>query len=184
VDLMTGDTTRIGRTGLNTTTNSIAFDEMGNLFGVVGSGSLTSDFISISTIDGSANMIGSTGIQGLTGISFGETGVSDVQTNTTELIPSDFNLKQNYPNPFNPSTKIEFAIPVQSDVQLTIYNLLGQKISTLFDGQLQAGNHSFTWNADDISGKKLSSGIYFYELKAEGSNGNNFQNTKKMLLLK
>jgi photosystem II stability/assembly factor-like uncharacterized protein len=95
-----------------------------------------------------------------------------------------YSLLQNYPNPFNPSTKIEFAIPVQSEVQLTIYNILGQKITSLYSGELQAGAHSFTWNADDSKGNKLSSGIYFYELKAKGGNGNDFQNTKKMLLLK
>ena len=75
-------------------------------------------------------------------------------------------------------------MPIQSNVQLNIYDILGQKVKSLFEGELQAGNHNFTWNADDVNRKKLSSGIYFYELKAKGVNGLIFQNTKKMILLK
>ncbi|MCG8373966.1 MAG: T9SS type A sorting domain-containing protein, partial [Balneolales bacterium] len=72
-----------------------------------------------------------------------------------------FALSQNYPNPFNPSTNINFALPVASDVQLTIFNLLGQKVATLVDEPRMAGNYTVRFDASH-----LASGIYFYTLKA------------------
>lgn len=86
-----------------------------------------------------------------------------------------FNLEQNYPNPFNPSTKISFSLPESGIVDLNIYNVLGQKVASLVRGEnLTAGNHSVSFNASN-----LSSGVYFYSLKA----GNNVV-TKKMMLVK
>ncbi|HLG32297.1 MAG TPA: FlgD immunoglobulin-like domain containing protein, partial [Ignavibacteriaceae bacterium] len=93
-------------------------------------------------------------------------------------------LKQNYPNPFNPATRIEYSLPVSSEVKLVVYNLLGQEVATLINEEQSAGSHSIQWNASDANGTRLSSGIYFYELKAAGTNGNNFQQVKKMILLK
>ncbi|RNC84806.1 MAG: T9SS C-terminal target domain-containing protein [Balneola sp.] len=75
--------------------------------------------------------------------------------------PSGFALSQNYPNPFNPSTNINFTLPVASDVQLTVYNLLGQKVATLVDDSRTAGNHTVRFDA-----RSLASGVYFYQLKA------------------
>jgi photosystem II stability/assembly factor-like uncharacterized protein len=99
-------------------------------------------------------------------------------------IPESYSLKQNYPNPFNPTTSIEFSLPVAADVELNIFNILGQKVATLINEQRSAGYHSVVWNADDSNGRKLSSGIYFYMLKASGIDGNEFQKIKKMVLLK
>ncbi len=76
-------------------------------------------------------------------------------------LASQFELSQNYPNPFNPSTNINFALPVASDVQLTIFNLLGQKVATLVDEPRMAGNYTVRFDASH-----LASGIYFYTLKA------------------
>ena len=88
--------------------------------------------------------------------------------------PLTFSLFQNYPNPFNPSTEIKFSIPQSNQVTLEIFNLLGQKVATLVNRQLAAGNYTERFDAS-----MLSSGIYFYSLKA-GS----FFVTKKMMLLK
>ena len=88
--------------------------------------------------------------------------------------PEVYSLNQNYPNPFNPSTIISYSIPKQSMVTLKIYNLLGELVTTLVDQPQNAGNHEFKFNAGH-----LSSGVYFYSLKA----GEFFQ-TKKMMLLK
>jgi flagellar hook assembly protein FlgD len=99
-------------------------------------------------------------------------------------IVEDFKLFQNYPNPFNPTTRIEFSLPIATDVELTVYNILGQQVSSLINDQRSAGSHSVMWNADDSNGMKLSSGIYFYMLKASGVDGTNFQEIKKMVLLK
>ncbi|MDH3938718.1 MAG: T9SS type A sorting domain-containing protein, partial [candidate division Zixibacteria bacterium] len=90
------------------------------------------------------------------------------------VMPSATSLAQNYPNPFNPSTEIRFGLPVASSVRLDVYNLLGQRVSTLVDGDYTAGDHSVTWDASSFS-----SGIYFYRLTSEG-----FTESRKMLLLK
>ncbi|VAX25752.1 hypothetical protein MNBD_IGNAVI01-1258 [hydrothermal vent metagenome] len=95
-------------------------------------------------------------------------------------IPKVFSLEQNYPNPFNPSTKINFAIPVESKVKIQVFNILGETVSTLIDQVVQAGNHSLEWNAGS-----LTSGIYLYRITAESVSGKkNFRSVKKMLLLK
>jgi len=89
-------------------------------------------------------------------------------------IPEAFSLEQNYPNPFNPTTNINFAVNKPSHIKLTVYNQLGQKVATLVNEQLIAGNYKVTWDAS-----KMSSGIYFYRINA----GNHTQ-THKMILLK
>lgn len=94
-------------------------------------------------------------------------------------IPDKFVLNQNYPNPFNPSTVIKFGLPVQSQVVLKIFNVLGQEVQTLYNGTLEAGYHNFDFNA-----KNLTTGMYIYTINAEGSNGEKFSEVKKMLLVK
>ncbi|MEJ2196139.1 MAG: family 43 glycosylhydrolase [Ignavibacteriaceae bacterium] len=100
-----------------------------------------------------------------------------ITTGTTGQIfqdPSNFDLEQNYPNPFNPTTVISYQLPVSSNISLKVYDLIGQEITTLFEGFRQAGNYSTTFNA-----KGLSSGIYLYRLDT-----GNFEFTKKALLLR
>jgi hypothetical protein len=94
-------------------------------------------------------------------------------------LPTEFTLAQNYPNPFNPSTKISFAVPVKSDVTLEVYNLIGQKMMTLFQGSVDAGTHTQVLNADG-----MSSGMYLVKMIAVGENGSQFTSSKKMTLLK
>lgn len=94
-------------------------------------------------------------------------------------IPKEFELSQNYPNPFNPSTIIRYAIPTSAAVTITLYNTLGQEITKIYSGELNAGVHEVNFNASN-----LSSGVYFYRLEAHGVNGKNFISTKRMMLLK
>lgn len=101
-------------------------------------------------------------------------GVSVLKVGSEKVIPNKYTLEQNYPNPFNPSTTIKFAIPEVSNVKLTIYNAIGQKVVELVNSTLEAGSYSFNWNASDVA-----SGLYFYEL-----NTNNFSSVKKMMLMK
>ena len=96
-----------------------------------------------------------------------------------EINPQEFNLFPNYPNPFNPSTNIMFDIPTNSYINASIYNLLGQEIYMLLDGIEEPGKVSLTWNGEDSSGNKLSSGVYFLRVSY---NNNNFY--QKLLLLK
>ncbi len=91
-------------------------------------------------------------------------------------LPTVFALDQNYPNPFNPSTDISFALPTAGRVSLIIYNVLGQEVETLVDGNLDAGNHTVTWEASSYS-----SGVYFYRLIADNDK---FVKTNKMMVLK
>jgi hypothetical protein len=93
---------------------------------------------------------------------------------STENIPSEYNLFQNYPNPFNPTTKIEFGLPEDAQVQLIIYNILSEKVKTLIHKEMRAGYYSHEFNASFYA-----SGIYIYRLIA-----NDFVDVKKMLLVK
>jgi hypothetical protein len=90
------------------------------------------------------------------------------------VLPTKFALHQNYPNPFNPSTTISFDLPAKTHVRLYVYNVLGQLVTTLFDGEKPAGHHSIVWNADN-----LASGIYFCRIESEA-----FTHMMKMLLMK
>ncbi len=100
-----------------------------------------------------------------------------VEVNYT--VPVEFSLSQNYPNPFNPSTKIKFSLASDSKVSIKVFNLLGQQVAELLNGEYAAGRHEVTFNA-----ASLSSGIYFYVINAAGKNGSNFSSTKKMTLMK
>ncbi|MBN8546470.1 MAG: T9SS type A sorting domain-containing protein [Ignavibacteria bacterium] len=91
-----------------------------------------------------------------------------------ELNPTTFALYQNYPNPFNPSTMIRFSMPVNGNVALNVFNTLGEKVATLLNGQLEAGYHEVSFDAQN-----LPSGLYFYEIKA-----GDFSSIKKMILIK
>ncbi len=97
-------------------------------------------------------------------------------------ISSEYRLSSNYPNPFNPSTTINYQLPVTSEVELSIYNLLGQKIITLVSEKQAAGAYTIEWHAKDVP-----SGIYLYRLKARdpsSSSGQGFTETRKMVLQK
>jgi hypothetical protein len=94
-------------------------------------------------------------------------------------IPEKFILNQNYPNPFNPSTKISWQSPVSGWQNLKVYDVLGNEIATLMDEHKSAGNYEVEFNLDTGNNPALTSGIYFYQLKA----GDKVE-TKKMLLLK
>jgi len=90
------------------------------------------------------------------------------------LLPHEYSLSQNYPNPFNPVTTIQYSLPQRSDVQITIYDLLGKEVITLISETQDAGYKSIQWNASNVP-----SGMYFYQIKA-----GTYVQTKKMVLLK
>jgi hypothetical protein len=94
-------------------------------------------------------------------------------------LPTEFGLSQNYPNPFNPATEINFALPENAHVKIEIFNVLGQKVQTLIDADMDAGYKSIVWNGTDRGGKSVSSGVYLYRMQAGEKTF-----TKKMLMLK
>jgi len=110
---------------------------------------------------------------------YDEYGMSNIND---DLVIYNFDsiLLNNYPNPFNPTTTISYSIPVDSKVDLSIYNIKGQKVKTVVDNQYEKGNHSIVWNGEDTSGKKVGSGLYLYKLKVNGKT----VSTKKCMLLK
>ncbi len=104
---------------------------------------------------------------------------TDVADDRAAALPDKYMLTQNYPNPFNPSTVIEFDIPIQSRVKITVFNMVGQKVTELVNGNYSAGSHSITWDGVSSNGQRVSSGIYFYRIVA-----GDFIDSKKMILLK
>ena len=94
--------------------------------------------------------------------------------NSNNIIPVSFSLSQNYPNPFNAVTQISFSLPEPANIELSVFNMLGQKAAVLADGYTRAGYHSVYWDASDIA-----SGIYFYRLSSDKYNA-----VKRMVLLK
>ncbi len=90
-----------------------------------------------------------------------------------------FELAQNYPNPFNPVTRIDFTLDTATDVNLTVFNVLGEKVTTLVDDYYTAGNHSTVWDGTADTGHRVVSGVYFYRLISDDN-----RQVKKMLLVK
>ncbi len=96
------------------------------------------------------------------------------------LIPAISKLEGNYPNPFNPTTEISYSLSNTGHVTIDIFNVKGELVKTLVNREVIAGTHSVTWMGDDSSGKSITSGIYFYKMRA----GGRYTNTRKMILLK
>jgi hypothetical protein len=109
-------------------------------------------------------------------------GYNPVSVENEGTIPTEYALSQNYPNPFNPSTRINFSLPFESNVRLSVFNILGQEVKVLVNNQVQpVGSYNLTFDARD-----LPSGIYFYRLTASsiGEAGRDFVDVKKMMLIK
>lgn len=104
--------------------------------------------------------------------------ITDVEEQT-QPVPVKFGLRQNYPNPFNPVTNLQFDLPKQADIRLTVYDILGRKVKTLIKGKLEAGTHIIQWNGRNEQDNQVSSGMYFYELHTK-----EFHAVKKMLLMR
>jgi hypothetical protein len=93
--------------------------------------------------------------------------VTDIDTEQTAAVPERFSLSQNYPNPFNPATNIYMELPSNSNVRLEIYDIMGRKVTTLIDEDMNAGGYTIRWDGRDSHGNQASSGIYFYRLSTD-----------------
>ncbi len=107
----------------------------------------------------------------------GSTGINDQIANNQ--IPAKFSLEQNFPNPFNPLTTISYSLPKVSDVTITVFNILGQKVRTLTRSVMNSGTHEIMWDGRDDRGIDAAGGIYIYKITA-----GDYTNSKKMLLIK
>lgn len=118
-----------------------------------------------------------------TGIDFQLPNMMDQLINGIEemekVIPDNFALKQNYPNPFNPQTYIQYQLPEDTKIELSIYNMMGQKIKTLYSGNQTAGTHQILWNGHNNQGQKVSSGMYIYQIKSDS-----YVASKKLIFIK
>ena len=94
------------------------------------------------------------------------------------VLPERFELGANYPNPFNPSTMIPYQLPAAMYVRLEVFNILGQRVATLVDGEQSAGFHTASWDATDAAGEAVGAGVYLYRLSGDG-----VQATRSMLLI-
>jgi hypothetical protein len=94
-------------------------------------------------------------------------------------VSRQFGVCQNYPNPFNPKTVVEYQLPHAAEVEISIFNLQGQKVATLVQGHQTAGSHKITWDGKNESGHRIASGAYLYQMKA-----GDFVQVKKMLFLR
>jgi subtilisin-like proprotein convertase family protein len=122
---------------------------------------------------------GNTGFLYGWGLNFNNITTDVKEVNSGEL-PRQYTLSQNYPNPFNPSTVIRYSLPYESNVKVSIYNMLGQKLETLVDGINKAGNFEVNFNAS-----RYSSGVYFYTIEASSlDKTHKYRETKKMMLVK
>lgn len=83
-------------------------------------------------------------------------------------LPKDFALGQNFPNPFNPETEISYELPGQSQMTITVFNLMGQRVRTLLNSRIAAGRHTVRWDGKDETGQSVPSGVYLYRMAAEG----------------
>lgn len=105
--------------------------------------------------------------------------IETIQLAASDALPANFILKQNFPNPFNPNTSLRFSLPVSGQVQLVVYNLLGQQVRLLVDRPMAAGVHTVVWDGRLADGNLAASGVYFYRLISD-----NFVASKKMVLIK
>ena len=102
-----------------------------------------------------------------------------VSLDDSGITPLEFALHQNYPNPFNPETNIRFDVAEKSDVSISIFNIVGQKVATLVDGSMEPGVYTIKWNGLNDKGSALPSGMYFYEMKSTA-----YHSVMKLVLVK
>lgn len=184
IALPSGAAMLVGSTGRGATAD-IIFDGNGNLFGITGAGVSTNSLIRIDTTNASSTLIGSMGIASVQALAmYPDSLIVGVRELASDILPVKFTLDQNYPNPFNPTTQIKYALPLQSKVSLSIFNLLGQEVTRLVEMEQVPGFYEAEWNGTNDFGTPVTSGLYFYRLEAQGSDGRTFREVKKMLLLK
>lgn len=180
LDRRTAQATLVGSTGFNLLHPGITFDGAARLYGVTGSGSQVNNLISIRTDSAIGTLIGPTTVTALNTIfSRSDSTATAVDEPGEGELPQAFALEQNYPNPFNPETEIRFALPRESRVALSVYNVIGQEVARLVDGVRPAGTYTARWNGRAANGAPAPSGVYLYRLDAE-----NFTAVRKMVLMK
>ncbi len=104
---------------------------------------------------------------------------SSLISENNDMLPTVFSLHQNYPNPFNPITSIKYDLPKDEHTFIAIFDIMGRHVKTLLEKNQSAGFKTIKWDATNSQGKRVSAGMYIYQIKAGA-----FNDTKKMVLLK
>ncbi len=136
------------------------------------------DFIFAAAVDGNTDV----SIPGFSGpLNFTVTNSNGIilDADNNGSLPEVYYLKQNYPNPFNPTTTINYSLARKANVNLAVYNILGQQVKTLVNGEMSAGEYSVKWEGNDTNGDAVASGIYFYKMVSD-----DFVKTHKMVLMR
>ena len=110
-----------------------------------------------------------------------------ISSENTSLTPERFQLGQNYPNPFNPTTQFDYSVPVESEVVIKVYNILGQEIRTLVNGNVPRGVYTIEWNGKNNQGLMVANGVYMYRIEAKNiiaGSDQTFTETRKMILVR
>ena len=172
-----GDTTLVGRTGENALIIALHFSPDGLLYGLKREVAIT--LINIDPATAKSTNVGPTGVSGLTGLAWSPkvTGVDQYAFAAGPV--QKFTLQQSYPNPFNAQTCVEVTAARPEQVEVMIYNILGEPVATLHHGLLQAGKHTLVWTGKSDAEVQVSSGIYMIRMTAPG-----FLASRKVLLLR
>jgi len=153
---------------------------LGLYFAIVDGDTVTFDSTGIeyTAVDSSRNRIFSSVAHFSSLVVKGNTSTTGTK-NTDARVPAGYALSQNYPNPFNPVTQISYTLPKSTEVSLTVYNSLGQEVTTLVNKQQQSGTYHVTWQGLNSRNQQVASGIYFYRLDA-----GDYSMMKKMVLIR
>jgi hypothetical protein len=157
-----------------------------------GSGSYVIDALPAGPVMLTADLVGYNGTQQMISVAPSQFALSqDFSLGITtsvpgrQVVPQAYALQQNYPNPFNPSTRISYSLPQSGAVTLSVFNLLGQNVTTLVNGLLTAGNHETVWDGRDAAGRAVATGVYFYRIEVKAPDGGEaYSAMRKMVLLK
>ncbi len=177
IDKTTAASTLLGSSGFNQMVDLKYVDE-NLLMALTGTNGNENQIVAIDTDTYAGRSVRFTGVSDVTSLVFDGSVVS-IDADPDLLLPQAFSLDANYPNPFNPSTTIRYALPIAADVELAVFNTLGQRVATLIDDRQAAGYKTAVWNGTDDTGNEVASGIYIYRLTAES-----FRKSAKMMLMK
>jgi T5SS/PEP-CTERM-associated repeat protein len=175
--LVVADTARLGGLLRVTVLTGTPSPIVGNTYTIMTASEVNGQFDTIELQEGLAATVG----YGATEVALTVTDFVNVATEGTSPneIPSEITLQQNYPNPFNPTTRIKYGLPESAQVRVTIYNVLGQLVSTIIDKDQAAGYYEVNWDARTGAGAMLPSGLYFYRVETK-----NFLATRSMVFQK